>query len=222
MEVSDPSTRLSNPMNPLSRPPGNRSILLDNPFVAPTLPRGQLTTNAIPSPSSTIPTLPPRPTSATRSGQSNIFTNNNSNGKSLFQDAGNATSSSVLDPSIYCRREQILGSWLLEMNRAGLWPTLTAVRESSIDSIYYKLNAIRDDTAVTGRVRLGCPCCVCTSSLQQLMRDVASETPVRSHHLCLICVKAGKFTPLNGNCGGSIHGQEIWIDLEDEGLDSTD
>ena len=209
-------------MNHPSRPSGSRSIFADT---APALPHGQPATNALPSPSSTTPTLPPGPTSATRSGQPNIFMNNSAKGKSPSQDAGNTTSPSVLNPlnpSIYCRREQFLGSWLLEMTRAGLWPTLTAVRESSIDSIYYKLNAIRDDAAVTGGNRLGCPCCVCSSSLQQLMRGVALETPVGSHHLCLICVKAGKFTPLNGNCGGSIHGQEVWIDLESERPDRTD
>ena len=112
-----------------------------------------------------------------------------------------------------CKREEILRSWTLELDRVEIWPFEHASRHLSIISIYRKLNSVRDIPAPSNWANEApCPCDVCSSGFEKLMGDVVLQMPVKLDPLCLVCVKKGHFTPRWGNCRNHDHMAELHLD----------
>ena len=134
----------------------------------------------------------------------NLFGNPNTNGGGLFGDQ-----------APLCKGKEKLGSWLLDLSNAGLWPLSTQIYSSSHTDLLDELSSIKDSNPPSpfrgGLFGSGpkCECRTCGASLSKLMSDLSRESARDIKPLCLVCVENGKFTKDEGNCASENHVMEV-------------
>lgn len=81
-----------------------------------------------------------------------------------------------------------------ELNRIGLWPPSKVFRECTVAQLLNRFRQFRNCQGYRG-----CKCC--DSDLSSKFRNVADDLLFDLSGLCLACVKNGKLTDSEGNCG---------------------
>ena len=144
-----------------------------------------------------------------------LFGNSNTTGGGLF-GASYRPGGDLFGPysqTPICKGKEKLGSWLIELSRAELWPLSPEIYNSSYRDVFVKLITFKECPPSAGLFggnevpgsRPPCKCRTCNTNLSELMSEMSHSLLKEIRPLCLVCVKDGKFTVHEGNCASKIH-----------------
>lgn len=148
-------------------------------------------------------------------GNSGLFGKSGTTAQSMIGASNTAGGGLFGDPIPVCKGKERLGSWLLDLFNAGLWPLSSQISLSSYQHLLNELKLIKDSNSVVpfqgGLFGTGprCECRTCNTNLSTLMKDLSTELEDDIKPLCLVCVKNGKFTKMEGNCARESHIAEV-------------
>ncbi|KAL9116612.1 MAG: hypothetical protein Q9187_006864 [Circinaria calcarea] len=146
-------------------------------------------------------------------GNSGLFGETGTTGQSGIGVSNSAGGGLFGDKLPVCKGKERLGSWLLDLSNAGLWPLSAQIYTSSHRGLLRELRFMTDSNPAElhqgGLFGPRCECRTCSTNLSTLMRDLSKELEGNIKSLCLVCVRHGKFTKDEGNCGSENHKAEV-------------